>query len=805
MTICKSKYTLFIVLSIAFLSFKTIAAQEINSMLVGSNVWYINPTNQVWDITAEAELGSFRIGGNSYDRNVRSNAELLSYVQRIQQMNAQVIMQVPQGGPEADYTLQQAIDKAVALVTYFNKQNTSTSPIKHWSIGNEPWLYYDQKYGPTAIAPIVEAYFKPIAEAMKGVDSTIKIYGPDFAYYIEPAINDLFGGKNDISGKIPGKSYYYADGISWHSYPQDESINLATTGVEQFRASIQKCKARVVYANNLHSRSGDDALEWGIGEFNAKHGGLVHTWENGHMFAGVYNYAMKYSATFATSWSMFENGGNREGTDYSFIDGSMKPRASYWHMKMIAQHFKGVYLDGISNKSDIMVFGAKKGDSISVMILNRSVSPTAFNLSLNSANVTEGLDIAVNADDNRSIFGFIDGNSTQVLNFYNDEIFKISYSKKDFSELIPPNEHLLSVATAPPPSPTGLNFASTSYKQVTLKWNVDELNDQQDGILIERKLSDNTEFTTVGVASKNDTSFSDLSVKVLTSYTYRLTSFNSAGLSDASDEISVTTPDYPAQTAFNGPHLIPGKIEAEFFDDGEEGLSYHDAEAENRGKELRLDKGVDIEKCTDEGLGFNVGYIENGEWLEFSIDSVYAGKYKIDLRLASNVDVFGRKVWISLNDRIISVINPTFSGGWQNWYTISKTDITLNAASKSILKLQFEGEDFNVNWISFDLQTETSINDEETQKLNQFELYQNYPNPFNPTTTIQYSLPIASKVSIDIINTLGVKVLTVLADESQQAGVHSVDLTIPQLASGVYFYRLSTPEIVITKKMTLIK
>jgi hypothetical protein len=801
----KSNYALLILFSIAFLTFENSNAQEISSMLVGNNVWYINPSDQVWNLTAEAKLGSLRIGGNSYDRNVRSNAELLSYVKRIQQMKAQVIMQVPQGGPEADYTLQQAIDKAVALVTYFNKQNTTTSPITYWSIGNEPWLYYNQKYGPTAIAPIVEAYFKPIAEAMKGIDSTIKIYGPDFAYYIEPAINDLYGGKNDISGKIPGKSYYYSDGISWHSYPQDESINLATTGVEQFRISIEKCKARVDYVNALHNRTGSDAIQWGIGEFNAKHGGLVHSWENGHMFAGVYNYAMKYSATYATSWSMFENGGNREGTDFSFIDGTMQPRASYWHMKMIAEHFKGVYLDGISKKTDIMVFGAKKSDSISVMILNRSEFPSAYKLSLNSANVIEDFGIGVNADDNRSIFGYIDGNSTHVLNFYSDEISKISYSKKDFSVLTPPNEHLLNLASVPPPIPTGLTISSNSYKQVILKWNIEALNEQQDGILVERKLTDNTDFTTVGVASKNDTSFIDLSVNHSTSYTYRISSFNSAGLSDSSEELSITTPDLPAQTAFNGPHSIPGKIEAENFDEGEEGLSYHDSEALNQGKAFRVDTGVDIENCSDEGLGYNVGYIENGEWLEFSIDSVYAGTYTINLRLASNVDVFGRKVWISLDNRVIGVLYPTYSGGWQKWYTLSKTDIKLNAASKSILKLQFEGADFNVNWISFDLKTETSINEEETQKLNQFELFQNYPNPFNPTTTIQYSLPFASKVSIDIINTLGVKVISVLTDEFQQTGIHSVNVSIPQLASGVYFYRLSTPEIVLTKKMTLIK
>ena len=55
---------------------------------------------------------------------------------------------------------------------------------------------------------------------------------------------------------------------------------------------------------------------------------------------------MKYEATYATTWSMFENSGNRKGTDFSFIDGkNMTPRPSYRHIEMIANNFEGYYLE----------------------------------------------------------------------------------------------------------------------------------------------------------------------------------------------------------------------------------------------------------------------------------------------------------------------------------------------------------------------------------------------------------------------------------------------------------------------------
>jgi serine protease len=91
----------------------------------------------------------------------------------------------------------------------------------------------------------------------------------------------------------------------------------------------------------------------------------------------------------------------------------------------------------------------------------------------------------------------------------------------------------------------------------------------------------------------------------------------------------------------------------------------------------------------------------------------------------------------------------------------------------------------------------------------QFELNQNYPNPFNPTTTIGYSLFAPADVEVVVLNVLGQQIRT-LVNEYQSAGQHSVvwdgtDVNGNGVASGVYFYRMTSNGMVDTKKMLLMK
>lgn len=85
-----------------------------------------------------------------------------------------------------------------------------------------------------------------------------------------------------------------------------------------------------------------------------------------------------------------------------------------------------------------------------------------------------------------------------------------------------------------------------------------------------------------------------------------------------------------------------------------------------------------------------------------------------------------------------------------------------------------------------------------------FFLDQNYPNPFNPSTIISYNVPTADKVLLEVYNSLGQRVKT-LVDKEQTSGTYNVKWDASRLASGVYYYRIKVGDFVLTKKAVLIK
>jgi len=85
-----------------------------------------------------------------------------------------------------------------------------------------------------------------------------------------------------------------------------------------------------------------------------------------------------------------------------------------------------------------------------------------------------------------------------------------------------------------------------------------------------------------------------------------------------------------------------------------------------------------------------------------------------------------------------------------------------------------------------------------------FQLHQNYPNPFNPTTTIAFDLDRPEMITLKVYNVLGREVGT-LVDGHIQAGTYRVAFDGSDLASGVYFYRLTSATQTLTRKMVMLR
>jgi subtilisin family serine protease len=136
----------------------------------------------------------------------------------------------------------------------------------------------------------------------------------------------------------------------------------------------------------------------------------------------------------------------------------------------------------------------------------------------------------------------------------------------------------------------------------------------------------------------------------------------------------------PPSTPFGGAAApIPGLIEAEKFDDGGEGIAYHDLTAGNTGGQYRQ-TDVDIATASDSGGGYTLGYVAAGEWLKYSVSVAATASYALEARVASAGQGGAFHVEVDGTDVTGPMVVPS-TGGWQNWQTISRAEIPLTAGA----------------------------------------------------------------------------------------------------------------------------
>lgn len=138
-----------------------------------------------------------------------------------------------------------------------------------------------------------------------------------------------------------------------------------------------------------------------------------------------------------------------------------------------------------------------------------------------------------------------------------------------------------------------------------------------------------------------------------------------------------------------------------------------------------------------------------------------------------------------------------------------KYPVRINAEGMDIRLQDVTGNEINTNIKSGE---EITISNPDIDKVmvsgilvpEKFELEQNYPNPFNPNTTIKFSIPKESQVTLLVYNMLGEKIKE-LKNEVMKAGYFDVVFDASNIASGVYLYRIKAGDFVQTKKMLLLK
>jgi hypothetical protein len=150
---------------------------------------------------------------------------------------------------------------------------------------------------------------------------------------------------------------------------------------------------------------------------------------------------------------------------------------------------------------------------------------------------------------------------------------------------------------------------------------------------------------------------------------------------------------------------LPGKIEAENYNLGGEGVAYHDLTGVgNEGGLYRPNEAVGITTANDTDGGYLVGWTQAGEWLAYAVKVATNGTYTLTVRVASQGP--GGRFHIEFDgvDKTGPMTVPD-TGGWYNWQTITKTGVRLTAGTytmkfvmDSVAVAPWGG---NLNWFNF--------------------------------------------------------------------------------------------------------
>jgi len=257
-------------------------------------------------------------------------------------------------------------------------------------------------------------------------------------------------------------------------------------------------------------------------------------------------------------------------------------------------------------------------------------------------------------------------------------------------------------------------------------------------------------------------------------------------------------------------HELPGILPMAEFDLGRHGTAYSDNDVVNyqvstgsysdwnAGWAFRND-GVDIESSHDEsGSPYSIGWINDGEWLNYTVDIKYSDKYDIHFRVASATGGGQLQLLVDNQVKVQSLVIPN-SGGWYLWKDVTVSDIELTSG-KHTLRVNFLQSGFNINQMQFVAKSAGNGGGGPEDIV----LGQNYPNPFNKSTVIPFSIPANTDGKVIIYDQQGRVVRKIAA-----SGLNSVtwngknDRKIPS-GSGVFYYRIKTGKSSKTKKMLLL-
>jgi hypothetical protein len=783
------KIIFYLGLIISFMSINGVKAQTISPLLFGQNAWmpdsigsqkYYGKFETKWPEVKASGTKTIRYGGIGADRNNPTKYQYIKMIDAIRANGMEPIMQV--SFDNWRFTAAQAAE----IVKYVNI--TMGRNVKYWSIGNEPDLGYDV----TSAAQLC-AYFKGFASAMKKADPTIKIMGPETAWYNTSVINGLTtaGGADDITGK-DANGNYYLDILSFHAYPFNgsqtrSSVLTALTSSGNFNDDLAALNVRLAACNAYHGRTGANAVKSAVTEANINYqnsssdnlyGVGAMSFIGGQFWAEMLGIAMKHSVEMLTFWSVIE--GNSTALNIGFINkdnGNKQP--TYHHYKMIADNFRGTYADGTDNQANVKAFGSKDGSQISVIILNEDqASNFNYTVRLNTDAVSgnDPLKVNINAGVAKEYTGVINNQSTTLLIFdaAGNVTKKIEYKLNGHADAnLAPTETIISGGTNNTVTATITPAGATTFAQggsvvlnantgsnYTYQWKKDGAN-----------ISGATGASYTATASGSYSVVVSNGTSTATSAAVTVTVTTSSGLR------AVITAAGPTTFAQGGSVVLNANTGA--------GYAY---QWKKDGANIAGATGASY---TATAAGSYVVAITSGGSTVVSAAVVVT----VTTSLTATITVSGSTT-VPAGGSVMLYAN-TGSGYVYQW---KKDGVAISGATTSSLKVTASGSyqvkitsGSNVAWsapVTITVSGVTGVKNE-IAKADGILQVKTYPNPTNGPLNIELSTAeiLEGKVDIQLINTIGQVVMSRKVDVSEGVVRQSMQLD-PSLAAGTYMIRV---------------